>query len=97
MTIRGLTFRQTCGACPEQYDVFDAQGQQVAYVRLRWGGLSACAPDVSGYEFYYHEFEGDWAKGTFDTAEEREEFLDAIAAALESRPSSRPNLQDEPW
>lgn len=37
MLINELDFRQTCGACPEQYDVYDMSNKQVGYVRLRWG------------------------------------------------------------
>lgn len=32
-----LDFRQTCFACPEQYDVFDDNHNYIAYVRLRHG------------------------------------------------------------
>lgn len=35
-TIDGLELRCTCGACPEQYEVFDGDNQ-VAYFRLRHG------------------------------------------------------------
>lgn len=34
MIIQKLEFRETCGSCPEQYDVFKG-GRQVGYVRLR--------------------------------------------------------------
>lgn len=46
MKIKGLQFIQTCGACPEQYDVLDKSGNTVGYVRLRWGGLTCEYPDV---------------------------------------------------
>ena len=32
--IEGLKFVCTCGACPEQYDVFDGE-EMAGYVRLR--------------------------------------------------------------
>ena len=47
MIIEGLDFKQTCGACPEQYDVFKDE-KQVGYVRLRWGDLSCRYPDYEG-------------------------------------------------
>lgn len=51
MIILGLRFVETCGACPEQYDVF-LDDRQVGYVRLRHGYLSIRYPDVSGDEVY---------------------------------------------
>ena len=39
MIIKGLNFKKTCDACPEQYDVFKDE-KQVGYVRLRWGNLT---------------------------------------------------------
>ena len=36
-----LKLIQTCGACPEQYDVYNEEGIQVGYLRLRWGHFSA--------------------------------------------------------
>ena len=38
MVINGLIVIQTCGACPEQYDVFLGD-KQIGYVRLRGGAL----------------------------------------------------------
>jgi len=40
MEINGYKLVLTCGACPEQYDVFK-NGQQVGYLRLRHGFFSA--------------------------------------------------------
>ena len=52
--INGLLFTMTCGACPEQYDIFK-DGQQVAYSRLRHGCLEVRVPDHSGEVIYYSE------------------------------------------
>lgn len=44
--IDGLCFKQTCFACPEQYDVYQ-DDKQVGYVRLRHGYLSLSNTDIS--------------------------------------------------
>lgn len=36
---------RTCDACPEQYDIYDKDGHQVAYVRERWEHLTVECPD----------------------------------------------------
>ena len=57
-----MSFRlvQTCGACPEQYDVFDEEtDEQVGYLRLRHGGFRAQYPDVHGETVYSAATEGD--------------------------------------
>lgn len=80
MFIKGLDFLQTCFACPEQYDV-EYNGEQVGYVRLRYGGLSATYPDAGGEEVYYADIGDGWC-GEFESEEQREEHLNAIADAL---------------
>jgi hypothetical protein len=49
----------TCGACPEQYDVFDEAGQQVGYMRLRHGNFVVSHPDVGGDSVYCARPRGD--------------------------------------
>ena len=80
MLINELDFRQTCGACPEQYDVYDMSNKQVGYVRLRWGHLTA---DYSprGKLVYEFSFEDGWL-GTFPDESERAYHLGQIANAL---------------
>lgn len=63
-----LRFEQTCTACPEQYDVFDDEGKQVAYVRLRWGRLRVDVPDCGHQTIFSHQFDDHW-KGCFDLDE----------------------------
>lgn len=63
-----LRFEQTCGACPEQYDVFDDEGKQVAYVRLRWGRLRVDVPDCGVETILSHQFDDPW-KGCFNLDE----------------------------
>ena len=81
--ISEFVFVETCGACPEQYDVFDSNGNQVGYVRLRFGYLRVEYPDYGGEVIYDHEFSDGW-KGMF-TEDEREYYLKEIAEAISKR------------
>ena len=80
MIIKGLNFKKTCDACPEQYDVFKDE-KQVGYVRLRWGNLTVDSPDCGGESVYEHYF-GDAWKGCFDDNNERNKYLLIIANEL---------------
>lgn len=80
--IKGLNFVQTCEACPEQYDVFDAAGVElVGYVRLRHGCLRADYP-TCGDETVFEEFYGDDLTGLFNSEEDRMKYLNEIADAI---------------
>jgi hypothetical protein len=81
MKIKGYDFKLTCSACPEQYDVFDSNGTQVAYVHLRWGGLYASCPDCGGETVYSVDLDHNY--GSFDSDEERMRHLNAIADAIQ--------------
>lgn len=83
MNFNKLRFELTCGACPEQYDVYKGD-LQVGYVRLRWGGLRCDYPDVGGETVYIHDFD-DGYKGCFDSDEERDFHLTEISKALTGR------------
>ena len=98
MHIRGLDFQLTCWACPEQYDVF-LDEQQVGYVRLRWGCLSARLGNVYGEEIYHHNFT-DGYLGVFPNSDSREEHLSKIADCIIDRYSitylqSQSKVEDE--
>lgn len=82
--IKGYLFHKTCEAWPEQYDVYKGK-KQVAYVRLRMGNLTACIPDICGKLIYHKNFNGDPAKGYFDTQDERMEYLTKIAKILKEQ------------
>lgn len=84
MLINGLDFRETCGACPEQYDVCDPFGKQVGYVRLRWGHLYAEYPDVGGELVYEFSWDDGWL-GSFPSDEDRQFHLEQIANALQRK------------
>ena len=71
-------FLNTCYASPEQYDVYRANGELCGYVRLRWGSLRADYPNIDGDTIYKHKFEDNY-KGSFDSDEERAEYLTEIS------------------
>ena len=82
MQIDNYDFVKTCGACPEQYDVFDADGTQVAYVRLRWGCLTVKCPDVGGTEIYSADI-GDGLTGSFESDQQRMYHLKEISERID--------------
>lgn len=67
----------TCGACPEQYDVFDG-GEQVGYLRLRHGYFAAYRHVTSDHPVYEAYPDGD---GVF-MPNERDGYLAAAVKAL---------------
>jgi hypothetical protein len=78
--IHGYRLQQTCGACPEQYDVFDDLGQQVAYFRLRHGGFRVNVPDHGGEVIYTANPKGD---GMFYNDERVRYLTEAVLAVQE--------------
>lgn len=75
----GLKLVCTCGACPEQYDVYDANDKQVGYLRLRHGHFRADYPDCGGETVYESQTKGD---GVFAEEERIPEITKAIHALL---------------
>lgn len=65
MIINNLYFVMTCGACPEQYDVYsdESMTEQVGYIRLRHGNLFAESPDCLTNVVFHHCF--DDLRGSF--------------------------------
>lgn len=57
--IEGLVLELTCYACPEQYDVRNADGYIVGYMRLRHGFFNVECPDVMGKSVFRACSEGD--------------------------------------
>ena len=82
MQILGYTLKMTCGACPEQYDVFDSEGKQVGYLRLRGGNFRVYYPDTGGELVFYHRFEDYPLMGMFSDDKEREFFLTEAVKAI---------------
>jgi len=80
LKINGYELFQTCGACPEQYNVLK-DGVQVAYLRLRHGEFRADVPDVYGETIYESsEMKGD---GIFEY-DERDRFLQEAINAIDN-------------
>lgn len=77
LPIDGFLLWLTCGGCPEQYDVFDKDGTQVGYLRLRHGTFTAEVPDVGGELVYEAEPEGD---GVFKDNERMHYLTEAVRA-----------------
>jgi hypothetical protein len=50
--IAGWVFDQTCPAAPVQYDVYDQDGRQIAYLRERHEKLRCDYPDHDGQTIY---------------------------------------------
>lgn len=92
--ILGCTLVMTCGACPEQYDVFyedpeqDYKTVQVGYFRLRHGSFTAEYPDVCGKLVYQACPKGD---GTFYDDERKEYLTEAVKAILEKHKEFKEN------
>ena len=84
MTIEILNynFMQTTDSCPEQYEVYDKDGNHVCYVRLRWGHLTAEYPDLGGSLVYEAKI-GDGLTGCFGSNEQRMAELKNIANRLD--------------
>lgn len=72
--IDGLKLICTCGACPEQYDVFDGE-RQVGYLRLRHGWFRADCPDAGGETVHESYPRGD---GIFNDDERVAHLTEAV-------------------
>jgi len=72
-----LKLVETCGACPEQYDVF-SEDKQVAYYRLRHGYFRVDVPICGGETIYEAYPNGD---GIFES-DEREFYLKKAEQAV---------------
>jgi len=76
-----IIFKKTCNECPEQYTVYSynnyLDNKEIAYVRLRYGYLTVCVPNVDGKLIYKHNFRRKY-KGNFDNYKERRKYLKII-------------------
>ncbi len=87
-----LTLVKTCDACPEQYDVFDAAGVQVGYLRLRHGLFTAQHISSASLEPEYRVVHSSLPKGVGEFFDEERDThlaaaLDAIRAEILRRQS----------
>jgi hypothetical protein len=80
--IEGLRLVCTSPACPEQYEVLDAGGRQVGYLRLRHGRFRADYPDCGGETVYVSNTKGD---GVFEESERLPELTNAVMKLIERR------------
>jgi len=76
MIIKGYELLMTCGACPEQYDVY-RNGKIVGYLRLRHGYFTASYPECGGEIVYATGTIGD---GIFVESERYKHLKKAIKA-----------------
>lgn len=82
-----LRLEQTCGACPEQYDVFLGD-ENVGYLRLRHGYFVA---ECKGESVYESTTEGD---GLFD-CDERDYHLNTAKEAIMQRLEEISDLEED--
>lgn len=73
--IDGLKLVCTCGACPEQYSVFGADGKPVGYLRLRHGYFRADVPHAGGETVHESYPRGD---GIFEDGERLAHLTEAV-------------------
>ena len=85
MQILDYVLKMTCGACPEQHDVFDSEGKQSGYIRLRGGNFRVYYPDTGGELVFYHRFEDYPLMGMFSDDKEREFFLTEAVKAIHNK------------
>lgn len=94
IVILGCTLVMTCGACPEQYDVYyadptqDYKDTQIGYLRLRHGSFTAEYPDVCGELVYQACPKGD---GTFYDDERYAYLTIAVSHLLEKHKEFKEN------
>lgn len=80
-----LKLVKTCSACPEQYDVFTPEGEEIGYLRLRHGGFRVDYLPTDE-TVYYAEPKGD---GCFES-DERDYYLSKACEALIDRHLNKP-------
>ena len=84
MDANNLQLVCTCGACPEQYDVYSAENELVGYICFRLGSLYCCSQNQNGIDFdnvvYTWDCNDGWAGVIPDDV--REEVLENCKQAL---------------
>ena len=76
----GFKLVLTCSCVPEQYDVFNQEGEQVAYLRLRSTHFDCHIPDASGEIIYSSSPDG---YGIFEEYERERYLTEALQAVAE--------------
>ena len=81
MKAKDIRFIRISDVCPEQYEAYDADGNQVGYIRIRWGYCIAWCPDEkSDDEVYTAELQNGW--GGFGSNKERKRHLRKVKSAI---------------
>lgn len=75
-----ITFVQTCGACPEQYDAMMGD-ERVGYLRLRLGSFTVRCRGEQVYQKYI----GGGLTGCFKSEEQRRKQLKKAGKAIKRR------------
>lgn len=79
----------TCSACPEIWDI-SLDGTYIAYMRLRWGGMSVCI-DYAGFddEVFSREWDDPFLGSIPSESKDywEEKIFDAVARWFSARPS----------
>ena len=84
-----IVLEQTCKCCPEQYWAYKGS-HIIGYIRLRWGHLTCdylptgrlTGNDIRVIDKVFNERADNEYKGSFDTEEEREYWLNKCKEAL---------------
>lgn len=84
MDANNLRLDCTCGACPEQYDVYSDENELIGYIRFRWGHLYCCPQNQDGIDIdnvvYTWDCDDGWAGVIPENV--REEVLENCKQAL---------------
>lgn len=81
MNARDIRLVQITGEYPEQYKAYDHNGNQIGYVRIRWGYCVAWCPDESSdTEVYVAKLKNGW--WNFGNNREQKKHLRRAKAAI---------------
>lgn len=83
MIINELEFKQVNSISPESYNVLNKEGEQVAFVQLRWGVLR-CLSLKSKVRLIYEFVFQDKTDGQFTNEEQRSKYLGLIADKIKA-------------
>lgn len=69
---KDIVLIKTCDFAPEQYEAFDRNGNEIAYLRVRWDWFLVYCPDCMGEEIYSKNLH---CNGCFSSEIERKLYL----------------------
>lgn len=82
MKIRGYKYTRI-GIEPEQYEVYNKEGEFIAFVQLKHGFVTAECPDINGEQVYRKSVGESIYVNEFSTEIERQLTLSEIQLAIE--------------